>query len=68
MSNITEPASTHSVDLLTSDEVAAMLRLSGQRLRVMRSHGEGPTYVKLPTGGVRYHRQDVLDWIGGTNG
>ena len=50
--------------LLTSAEVAAALRITDDRLRAMRSQGEGPAFIKLPTGSIRYTVEAVQAWIG----
>lgn len=67
MSNTAEPASTPIVELLTSEEVASMLRLTDHYVRRMRALGTGPAFIKLPTGGVRYRTEDVLAWINSTS-
>ena len=51
--------------LLTSIEVADILRISDNRLRAMRMRGEGPSFLKLPSGAVRYTVEAVEKWIGG---
>lgn len=51
--------------LLTSAEVAEMLRIKEHTLRAMRARNEGPEYIKLPSGGIRYTVEAVTAWIGG---
>jgi excisionase family DNA binding protein len=48
--------------LLTTDEVAALLRLSASILNKWRLSGRGPTYVKVGTR-VRYRLEDVAAFI-----
>lgn len=47
---------------LDETEVADLLRVSPSTLRRWRGKGEGPAFVKLPTGGVRYRPGDVTAW------
>lgn len=48
--------------MLTSKEVGAHLRYSEEALSLMRRKNKGPTWLKLPSGGVRYRMSDVLAW------
>jgi predicted DNA-binding transcriptional regulator AlpA len=52
--------------LLSSRDAAAALGLSVRRLERHRSEGTGPAYIKLSagrSGGVRYLRADLAQWI-----
>jgi len=54
-------------DLLTTSEVAKMLKLNQVTLRKWRSAEEGPRYFLLgdgPCARVRYRRKDVEEWLG----
>lgn len=59
------PATIAPGDVLTESEVAEILRLKRDALRVWRRNGHGPRYLKLSTksGPVRYLRADVAAWI-----
>lgn len=47
------------INLLSCGAAARLLGISGELLRVWRTRKIGPSYIKYPTGGVRY-REDVL--------
>lgn len=51
--------------LLDSHEVAALLNISYQHVRRLRVTGQGPAFIKLPTGTIRYRVEDVEAWIAG---
>ena len=51
-----------TIDLLTTPEAAALLRRSEETMRWWRSHGRGPTFVKLGSR-VAYRRQDLESWL-----
>lgn len=57
----------HYDDLLTNDEVAALLRVSPMTIRDHRKKGTGPRALKVG-GAVRYSRRDVEQWIAQQNG
>ena len=48
--------------MLTSKEVGAHLRYSEEALSLMRRKNEGPAWLKLPSGAVRYRMSEVLAW------
>lgn len=53
-------------DLMTSDQVADVLRIHKGTLRNMRLRGAGPPFFRLsdhPKGSPRYRRADVAAWI-----
>lgn len=55
--------------LLTSEELAAHWRYSPEYLSNLRRRPNGPPYVKLATGSIRYRMSDVIDWeIAGARG
>lgn len=59
--------------LLTTDEAAALVGMKERTLRVWRMKGQGPAYVKLGNGRVRYSRQAIDEWVaantrGGSDG
>ena len=59
--------STTLPQLLTSAEVADALRITDETLRAMRSRtpSEGPDYIKLPNGRIRYTVEAVKAWMDG---
>lgn len=55
--------------LLTSAEVREHLRFSADHLSNLRKKGQGPTWIKLPTGAIRYRASEVMAWqIAGEQG
>ncbi len=50
------------LELLTSKEAAALLRLSESFLAKARMRGDGPRYRKLSRA-VRYDRSDLEHWL-----
>ena len=51
--------------LLTSSEVAKILRVDRSTLSRWRSQGNGPRVIWLGTGCPRYRHSDVLAWLDG---
>ena len=49
-------------DLLTSDELARILRLRPATLANWRSASRGPAYFRIE-GTVRYRMSDVEEWV-----
>lgn len=49
-------------EFLTSDEVAALLRVPAATLAYWRYKGEGPKGIKVGRH-VRFYRTDVFEWI-----
>jgi hypothetical protein len=49
--------------LLTTAEVAALLRVNRSPVSRWRSTGTGPKVTWLSANIPRYQRQDVLDWL-----
>lgn len=47
---------------LTTKEAARRLRYSHRTLENMRLHKEGPPFVKLPSGSVRYLVEELDKW------
>ena len=50
--------------LLTTGELAELLRLSPLTLKDWRVDGIGPKFLRLTTGAVRYPVTDVTRWLG----
>lgn len=50
--------------LMTSAEVAALLRVNRSTLSRWRSTGVGPRVTWLSPSMPRYRRSDVVDWLG----
>lgn len=49
--------------LLNSKKAADLLGISERTLERLRTSGEGPKYVKLGKGAVRYDPTDLRSWI-----
>lgn len=59
-----EPAQTTKEPvLLTTDDVAVMLRVGRDQVKAWRMAGEGPKYIRLGHRTVRYRRSDVDEWV-----
>jgi excisionase family DNA binding protein len=60
----------HIVATYTTAELAALLGLSEQTVRKLRRKRQGPRFVTIGDGTVRYLREDVDKWIahGGDRG
>jgi len=58
-------ADTEPDDLLTTDQVAAWFQVSKQWLEIRRSNGntDGPPFVKMSDGRIRYRRSTVIAWL-----
>lgn len=50
-------------DLLTADEAGALLRVSVRSLRAWRARAQGPSYITLAGGQIRYSAADVRSWL-----
>lgn len=51
-----------AMNLLTLEEVAAMLRKSPAQMRWMRHNRTGPRAARLG-GRIMYREHDVIDWV-----
>jgi predicted DNA-binding transcriptional regulator AlpA len=49
-------------ELLTTEELAARLKMSVGTLMNWRSQGKGPRFLKLEDDTVRYRMLDVVEW------
>ena len=49
--------------LMTTEEAAALLKLSPKTLQQWRSDGKGPAFVKLEGDAVRYTEADLMAWL-----
>lgn len=49
--------------LLTSEEVAQIVGVGTEQVKIWRSNGQGPKYLKLGHRTVRYKRADVEAWL-----
>ena len=59
-----DPAGISQVALLlTSDELAGLLRVSRRCLERWAAAGRVPGRVQLPGRAIRWNRQTVIDWI-----
>jgi predicted DNA-binding transcriptional regulator AlpA len=56
-------ADTSRPDLMDSDETGDMLLMSPKTLANKRSRDEGPPYIRLSGGAIRYSRTAVLAWL-----
>ena len=53
-------------ELLTTNEVAAMVKMTKRALELMRRDRRGPAYIKhggSQSSKVRYHMSDVKRWL-----
>lgn len=50
-------------DLMKDHEAAHMLVMSPKTLANKRSRREGPPFIRLSSGAIRYSRKAVLAWI-----
>jgi excisionase family DNA binding protein len=57
----------HIQPTLTTEELAEILSCTPQTVRTMRRRGNGPKYVVLTGGHVRYTRESVDSWLNGEN-
>ena len=51
--------------LWTEKEVSEYLKIALTTLQRWRSQKYGPPWIKLPTGAVRYNKNDVKSWAQG---
>jgi predicted DNA-binding transcriptional regulator AlpA len=58
-----DPAGQAHPELLTTAEVAALLRVNRSTVCRWRLNGSGPRVIWLSPSIPRYERQDVLDWL-----
>lgn len=47
---------------LTPTEASEILRLTTATLAGFRSHKTGPTYIRYPSGAIRYRLADLTTW------
>jgi predicted DNA-binding transcriptional regulator AlpA len=50
---------------LTSRQAARLVGVADETLRTWRVRGQGPRFLKFPSGTIRYRRSDVESWIQG---
>ena len=53
-------------ELLTNEQVAALLGIRPNTLEIWRCKGKGPPFIKLgdhPASPIRYQRSRVMAWI-----
>lgn len=48
---------------MTTEEVAQFLRVSPERVFQWRKDGDGPTYCGPTSRTIRYHVDDVIEWM-----
>lgn len=51
------------VDLIKDTEAGRMLLMSRKTLANQRSRNEGPPFVRLPNGSIRYSRKALVAYI-----
>lgn len=51
------------LDLIKTEEAAALLCVKRSTLEVWRCHGDGPPWVRVGRKAVRYRRSDVMNFI-----
>lgn len=54
--------STQPNELLTTDDVAKLLKLTDRQVRRMRADGSGPPFIRLGERTYRYSPTVVADW------
>ena len=59
------PIPNHPDALLFTTEAAFLLGLSPRTLEALRLRGGGPIFIALTPKAVRYHREDLENWIAG---
>jgi predicted DNA-binding transcriptional regulator AlpA len=52
-----------AIDLLKDADVAKMLGIKPDTLRIWRLAGKGPKFLKIGTHNVRYRRETVEAWL-----
>jgi hypothetical protein len=60
---MTDPVSSELHELMTSAEVASVLRIDRSTLSRWRSLGLGPRVTWLSPSSPRYQRNDVIEWL-----
>jgi len=50
-------------EILTPDEAALFLRVNASTLKYWRTQGVGPPYIALSNNRVRYHLDDLDQWL-----
>ncbi len=50
-------------DLIKDDEAGQILLMSKKTLANQRSRGDGPPFIRLPNGSIRYSRRALLAYI-----
>lgn len=51
------------LDLIKDKEAGQILLMSPKTLANQRSRGEGPPFVRLPNGSIRYSRKALIDYV-----
>lgn len=51
------------VSLLKPEDVAEILGVTIKALEAQRWRGNGPKYIRFPSRLIRYHPDDVMEWI-----
>jgi excisionase family DNA binding protein len=49
-------------ELLTTKEVARLLKLSPKTIQLMRHEGRGPRFIRIGSS-VRYRQEDIEAWL-----
>jgi hypothetical protein len=63
MMAVTSPLPTHPDTLLTSVELARVLKVNDRLPEVWRSSGTGPAYMRAGGRRILYKWGDVLEWL-----
>ena len=50
-------------EMLTEEQVAAMLGISYKQAKRLRLSGQGPRFIRISPRVVRYARRDVVAWM-----
>lgn len=57
------PETMSDLELLDTAEVAQILRVTSHTVREWRKKGDGPPWIRLPSGTIRYPRKDLEQWL-----
>jgi excisionase family DNA binding protein len=52
-----------STPMLTTRQIADLVGVSPETVLRWQRHGHGPAAIRLPSGALRYRREDVEAWL-----
>lgn len=53
----------NTAEILTVEEAAEYVRLKKNTLDIYRTKGNGPPFIRISAGAVRYRRSDLKKWL-----